>query len=126
MNPDLAVLYLLLRAAAVARGLIRFGDLSAQYEHETGDWVDPHYGWSLALADINRRCVGLFRDNHRPVLSAIVVNQDNMPGNGFWGIEGNNGVLITPAEPDVGAWVEMVRAVHAEQWPPEFADLPPA
>jgi hypothetical protein len=121
---DLRVLYGLLRAVAVARGMITYGDLSRRYEQQTGNLVDPHRGWGLPLADIDRRCMALCHGHHRPILSAIVVSQEGTPGAGFWGIENHEGGLVTPAVPDDAAWVQMVTAVHAQGWPEDLDDLP--
>ena len=124
VEADLHVLYRLLCAVAAAKGMITYGDLSAQYEQQTGDPINPHQGWNLPLAEIDRRCVGLCHGDHRPILSAIVVSQEGMPGGGFWGIEDDDGVLVTPAVPDDAAWVQMVASVHAQEWPQELDGLP--
>jgi hypothetical protein len=124
VDVDLHVLYRLLRAVAAAGGMITYGDLSGQYEQQTGDWIDPHRGWGLPLAEIDRRCVGLCQGDHRPIISAIVVSQEGMPGGGFWGIQGGDGVPVKPAVPDDEAWVRMVEAVHEQGWPEVLDDLP--
>ena len=127
MDVDLRVLYRLLRAVAAlgpAERLITYGDLSSRYEQQTGDWINPHRNGSQPLAEIDRRCVGLCHGEHRPIISTIVVGQEGMPGGGFWGIEGHDGVLVTLAEPDDEAWVRMVEAVHAEDWPEGRPALP--
>ena len=140
---ELRLLYRLLRVVPNRRqaaghlldGLITYGELSDEFAAQpSGRWVEPHLGWSLPLAQIDRRCAGLFRPNHRPVLSAVVVSGRDTPaawgqlgperpGTGFWGIEDDNGNLITPVQPNEAAWATMLQAVYQQVWPPELNDL---
>jgi hypothetical protein len=141
---ELCLLYRLLRVVPQRRqasghlldGLITYGELSDEFSPQPdGRWVDPHPGWSQPLADIDRRCLGLFRPNHRPVLSAVVVTGRDTPtawgqlgperpGAGYWGIEDVNGNLITLIQPNEGDWNRMFQAVYQEGWPAELNDLP--
>lgn len=123
-------------AAHLLDGLITYGELSEEFAGQPGGRdVHPHLGWSVPLAQIDRRCEGLFRLGHRPVLSAVVVTGRDTPtawgqlgperpGAGFWGIEDDNGNLITPVQPDEGAWAAMLQAVYQQVWPAELDDLP--
>ncbi|MHB1423075.1 MAG: hypothetical protein ACYC3I_07750 [Gemmataceae bacterium] len=133
MHPDLAVVYRILRAVARRElnlsmpGFIGYKELSQQYAREMdGHEIGYFSGWNEPLAEIDRRCVGLFREGFRPVLSVLVVHQDGdgRPGSGFWGIQTRDGGEVTPAQASDWAWVEMVRAVYAYDWPPELQDLP--
>lgn len=132
MHPILAVVYRILRAVALRQlnlsmpGFISYTELSQQYYQETGVWIEPHDGWDTALADIDRRCVGLFEGDFRPVLSVLVVHQggDRRPGAGFWGIRLPDGREVTPDHASEEDWVAMCTAVYAHNWPPELDDLP--
>lgn len=135
MHPNLAVVYRILRAVARRElnlsmpGFIGYLELSRQYAQQTGGTlIDHQHGWDDALADLDRRCVGLFRDEFRPVLSVLVVHQDGdrRPGRGFWGIRTLDDREVTPAQASDRAWIEMCNAVYAYDWPPELSDLPPA
>lgn len=133
MEVDLHTLYRLLRAVATRSDLIVFTQLSEQYEQQTGDWVDPHLGWRFPLVTIARRCTGLCRLQHRPILSAIVINNPEgpsdlpgRPGLGFWGLRTGDGATLTPDRPSEDAWVAMCGAVYRQEWPAELDGLPPA
>jgi hypothetical protein len=133
MEVDLNVLYGLLRAVAVRSDLIVYTQLSELYEQQTGDWVDPHLGWRLPLATIARRCAGLCRPRHRPILSAIVINNPEgpsdvpgRPGLGFWGLRTVGGAALTPERPSEDDWVGMCGAVYRQEWPVELDGLPRA
>jgi hypothetical protein len=130
----LRILYRILRLVALRRlnlsmpWFIGYSELSQQFAQQPGGyWVDPHRGWDEALAEIDRRCFGLFHDDFRPVLSVLVVHQDGdlRPGGGFWGIEMPDGREVTPAHRSEAAWVAMCTAVYAHHWPAELDDLPP-
>src|SRR5688572_28812665 len=82
VEDELRLLYRLLRVVPQRRqasghlldALITYGELSDEFSAQPGGRdVDPHLGWGVPLAQIDRRCVGLFRPGHRPVLSAVVV-----------------------------------------------------
>jgi len=131
MEADLHILYLLLRDAAVLRDVVIYTPLSTCYQEQTGDWIDPHLGWRLPLETISLRCFGLFRKGHRPVLSAIVINNPEgpsetpgRPGAGFWGLRTPSGFQVTPKRPSEDAWVAMCNAVYEQEWPVEFDQLP--
>jgi len=132
MHPDHAIVYRILRAVARRElnlsmpGFIGYEELSQQYAQQTeGHQIDYHFGWNEPLAEIDRRCVGLFHEGFRPVLSVLVVRQDGdgRPGSGFWGIRMQDGREVTPAQGSDRAWVEIVRAVYAYDWPPELHEL---
>jgi hypothetical protein len=78
------------------------------------------------LVQIDRRCIGLFRDDFRPVLTVLVVHQDDdlRPGRGLWGIRTLDGREVTPERGSEADWVAMCKAVYAQPWPPELDDLP--
>jgi hypothetical protein len=131
MEPDLHILYRLLRPAALRGDLITYGTLSQQYEQLTGDAVDPHFGWRMPLARIDFRCVGLCRPGHRPILSAIVVTDPEgqtenpgRPGQGFWDLYTPDGVQLTPDVPSEDEWVAMCGAVYRQVWPDDLDGLP--
>lgn len=93
MHPDLAVVYRILRGVARRElnlsmpGFIGYEELSQQYAQQTdGQWIDYHNGWNCLLAELDRRCFGLFHESFRPILSVLVVRQDGdgRPGPGFW------------------------------------------
>lgn len=122
MHPDLAVVYRILRSVARRElnlsmpGFIGYAELSQQYAQEMGGHqINYHRGWNEPLAEIDRRCIGVFRENFRPVLSVLVVRQDGdgRPGSGFWGIQMPDGREVTPAQASDRAWIEMCRAVYA-------------
>jgi hypothetical protein len=130
----LRILYRILRAVALRHlnfsmpGFIGYTELSQQFEQQPGGyWVDPHRGWDEPLAEINRQCVGLFRDGFQPFLSVVVIRQDGdlRPGSGIWGIRTEDGREVTPARGSEAAWVAMCNAAYACPWPPELDDLPP-
>jgi len=131
MNIDLRILYRILRAIALRLlnlsmpGFIGYAELSRQYYAANGVWIDPHEGWDESLAEIDRRCVVLFRDNFRPVLSVLVVHQDGdrRPGPGLWGIRTADGREVTPARRSEAAWIGMCNAVYAYNWPAELDEL---
>ena len=131
MQVNLCIAYRPLRLAVLHGTTIIYTRLSEQYQQMTGDWIDPHTGWSWQLAQIDFRCVGLCRPGHRPILSALVItdpggrsNNPARPGEGFWGLRNPRGLLITPVEPSDEAWIEMCQAVYWQEWPENFADLP--
>ncbi len=134
MDVDLRVLYRILRLVALRLlnlsmpGFISYTELSEQYLAATGVWIEPHGGWDDALAEIDRRCVGLFGEGFRPVLSVIVVHHggDRRPGAGFWNIQTADGREVTPPRRSEREWVAMCNAVYAYQWPEGLDDLPPA
>lgn len=113
MNVDLNVVYQVLRDVA-ARQLppLRYGELSRRYEQATGDRVDPQFGWSEPLLAILNWCAAAIPP--RPPLSALVVNEDGLPGSGFWG----QGSL--PPKPSVEAWAEMCNRIYGFTWPEEM------
>ncbi len=105
---DYDKLYAILRGIAITQGSpIRYGDLSNQYAQATGDYIDPHMGWSEPLLEVLKWC----RKNKLPPLSALVVNEDGMPGSGFWGQEG------LPPKPSLTDWVTMCRNIYVANWP---------
>lgn len=136
MDEDgLRILYRILRAVALRHlnlsmpGFIGYMELSQQFAQQpSGYWVDYHRGWDEPLAEIDRRCFGLFHGAVRPALSVLVVHQDGdlRPGGGFWGIEMPDGSEVTPAHASEEAWIAMCNAVYGYAWPPELDDLPPA
>ena len=133
MEVNLELLFQILRDIALRElnlsmpGFIGYRELSQQYaERPGGDWIEPHQGWDESLAEIDRRCVNIFREGFRPVLSVIVVHQDGdrRPGGGFWGIRTLDGQQVTPRQRSEEEWVAMCNAVYAYSWPPSLADLP--
>lgn len=109
-------------------GFISYLELSQQYAQRTGVNIDHHQGWNDVLAKLDCRCIGLFQDGFRPVLSVLVVHQDGdrRPGSGFWNIRTQDGREVTPAQASDHAWIEMCNAVYNYDWPPELAHLPPS
>jgi hypothetical protein len=133
MDVDLQILYWVLRAVAVHHETpISYTALSERYEQQTGERVDPRFGWSLPLANIAYRCAGLCRPDHEPILPALVINNPQgqsrwagLPGHGFWGLRCADGRLLTPAQPADAAWAPMCVAVYQQDWPEDLEDLPP-
>lgn len=129
------ILYRILRLIALRQtnltmpGFIGYRELSEQFERQPGGyWVDPHHGWDEPLAELNRRCFGLFDATVRPALSVLVVHQDGdrRPGGGFWNIRMPDGRVVTPARRSEEAWIAICNDVYRTQWPPELTDLPTA
>jgi len=47
-------------------------------------------------------------------IPALVIGEDGLPGNGFWG------QVNTPSMPSLEAWIEMCQAVYQADWPQEM------
>lgn len=58
---------------------VTYGDLSKMVEDVTGRRINPHMGFSIPLGRIQDYCI----ESNVPCLSALVVNQNQVPGPGF-------------------------------------------
>jgi hypothetical protein len=111
MNVDLQAVYVILREIAATQAApIRYTELSQRYERAMGEWIDPHFGWSLPLLEILQWCAG----RGLPQLPALVIGEEGLPGHGFWG------QLNTPPTPSDEKWIEMCSAVYQADWPAQM------
>src|SRR5258708_7972943 len=96
VDVDLFELYRLLRVVVVTpESPITYTELSHRYELSTGDWIDPHFGWSPWLGELLYWC----EQRGRPQLPAMVINgTTGLPGPGFWNQPN------TPAQATLEAW----------------------
>ena len=120
MTPNLADIYDVLRAWAVARpGQVgTYTDLSHEYLLATGHRFEPHGSWDVPLGQLNQRLHAVIG---APALSALVTLGSNgsptEPGGGFWGSAPN--VPLRPSNPLVrlSEWSRIVKEVHNYKWP---------
>ena len=106
-------LYVILTRYSGQRRPIPYGELTVEYQRETGTYISPR-SWSESLGDLNRH---LSRFN-LPALSVLVVLAgSDHPSDGFWECSPN-----VPADPgtDEGRRQEIQRIrelVYATRWP---------
>lgn len=111
---DIHILYEILREVARQgekdenKGIITYGNVSKEYEIITGILHSPHGTWDHPLGQINERC----NNNILPPISAVVVLQDNhLPGNGFWGSAPNVPNRPLVESKILSTWFEIWREV---------------
>ena len=61
------------------RSTVTYGELSKIIEGASGRRINPHMGFNVPLGRIQDYCI----ESDVPCLSALVVNQDQIPGSGF-------------------------------------------
>lgn len=61
------------------RSTVTYGELSKIIEGASGRRINPHMGFNVPLGRIQDYCI----ESDVPCLSALVVNQDQIPGPGF-------------------------------------------
>lgn len=124
MNPDVNLVYVILRAWAESRRSVRsYTDLSTSYRDAAGGvWFEPHGSWDHPLGSMNRRLATI----GAPALSALVTLQStNEPGGQFWGSAPNVPPRPKTNQACTAEWVRIVQSIEAfrGRWPPA---LPPA
>lgn len=76
---DKDVLRGILLAIGNGERTVTYGDLSKTIEGITGRRINPHTGFNVSLSRIQDYCI----ESSVPCLSALVVNQNQVPGSGF-------------------------------------------
>lgn len=69
----------ILHVLSEGRSTVTYGELSKIIEGTSGRRINPHMGFNVPLGRIQDYCI----ESDVPCLSALVVNQDQIPGSGF-------------------------------------------
>ena len=90
--------------------------LSQEYYAQTKVWIDPHYGWSAPLGELNNHLHVKLPGS--PPLSALVYNEsENEPGPGFWGSAPNVPPRPAQMQQAQAIWQGIVKQVINFTWP---------